>query len=129
MFNKTRRRRAGGGGEMSVIKCSLELLNTIKLYHWTTARYIDHKISDELLSKLEDNLDKYIEVMLSYHAANRAAFCKNMNLSVKCCSSRELVAYLERCKKVFHMKRPELENIRDEMISDINQFIYLLSFV
>ena len=42
----------------------LEMLLMIKLYHWKTTSYATHKATDELYSKLNENIDSFIEVLL-----------------------------------------------------------------
>ena len=42
----------------------LEMLNTIKLFHWKTYSYATHKATDDLYAKLGDNIDKFIEFLL-----------------------------------------------------------------
>ena len=42
----------------------IELLNMIKIYHWQTFSYATHRATDQLYDELNDNIDKYVEVML-----------------------------------------------------------------
>ena len=39
----------------------LQLLNSIKLYHWTTQKYSDHKITDAIHTKLSANIDYLVD--------------------------------------------------------------------
>ena len=50
--------------EQEVVVKFLETLNTIKLFHWKTHSYATHKATDELYSKINDNVDTFVEVLL-----------------------------------------------------------------
>ena len=41
-----------------------EMLLMVKLFHWKTHSYATHKATDELYSKLNDDIDKFIEILL-----------------------------------------------------------------
>ena len=42
----------------------LEMLLLIKLYHWKTQSYATHKATDELYGTLNENMDKFIEILM-----------------------------------------------------------------
>ena len=42
----------------------LQLLMTVKVYHWKTKSYSEHKATDELYHELNEYIDKFVEVML-----------------------------------------------------------------
>jgi hypothetical protein len=42
----------------------LEFINVVKLYHWNTRSYSEHKATDELHDSLSKHIDKFVEVML-----------------------------------------------------------------
>ena len=43
-----------------IVKIFLEMLHMVKLYHWRTKSYSQHKATDELYSKLNDKIDKFV---------------------------------------------------------------------
>jgi len=45
----------------------LQILNTVKLYHWKTHSYSQHKATDKLYGQLNDNIDTFVETMLGKH--------------------------------------------------------------
>ena len=61
-LNKTRRfsnnRKSNSSSSSSkyshqhIVSMFLQMLNTVKLYHWKTTSYAQHKATDELYSKL-----------------------------------------------------------------------------
>jgi hypothetical protein len=48
----------------SQIHYFLTLRNQIKLYHWSTGSYARHKATDEAVARLDEHIDKYVEVYL-----------------------------------------------------------------
>jgi len=116
----------------------LQILNMTKLYHWKTESYATHKATDELYSKLNDNIDKFIETLLGKHGDRiNLASIKSISLTVVT-SNNEFKREMEKFKQYLldlnnhsemkKMTNSDLYNIRDEILGDINQFLYLLTF-
>jgi DNA-binding ferritin-like protein len=62
---KSRKNRQGQTSfEKETVIKFLSLLNTVKIYHWKTYSYATHKATDELYSKLNENIDRFMEVLL-----------------------------------------------------------------
>ena len=59
----------------------LEMLMMVKLYHWKTTSYATHKATDELYTSLNENIDKFIEVLLG-KAGNRIGLISNKSFSL-----------------------------------------------
>lgn len=112
-----------------------EILNSIKLYHWKTKVFSQHKATDELHERLTANIDKFVEVLLGKDENRVKMVEKNMKLmdsegetdfKGKIFGFR---AYLVDLDKMLDEKKDsDLRNIRDEMLADVNQFLYLLTF-
>jgi 16S rRNA G527 N7-methylase RsmG len=140
----TRKNRSGGKNmllqkfEKEITIKFLEMLNTIKLYHWKTYSFATHKATDELYGKLGDNIDKFVEVLLG-KAQNRINLTGTK--SVKLLDTKtpgefkktieEYKSYLvslNKNKAMNLMSNTDLFNIRDEILGDLNQFLYLFTF-
>ena len=50
--------KLGGNKASKIVLTFLEFLNMIKLYHWKTRSYSQHKATDELYGRLNENIDK-----------------------------------------------------------------------
>lgn len=118
-----------------IVKVFLECLNMIKLYHWNTYSYSQHKATDELYSKLNEHIDRFIEVLLGKDQTRIHMMEKRIDLinphDVTDFKTRmyEYRNFLTEFDMHFDSKKDsDLLNIRDEILSDINQFLYLLSF-
>jgi len=115
----------------------LEMLLMIKLYHWKTYSYPTHKATDELYSKLNENMDHFIEVLLG-KSGQRIDLMKQKNIPLVDLSSPEglkkkiqlfkgYLISLNNNKAMKQMSNTDLLNIRDEILGDLNQFLYLLT--
>jgi DNA-binding ferritin-like protein len=116
----------------------LEMLLMVKLFHWKTHSYASHKASDELYSKLNEDVDKFIEVLLG-KSGSRIDLMSNKTIKLLDLSSQESLkkgiegfkSYLVGLNENIAMKKmsnSDLYNIRDEILADLNQFLYLLTF-
>ena len=124
--------------EKEIVVKFLELSNTIKLYHWKTSSYATHKATDELYTNLNANIDKFIEVLLG-KAGNRINLMGKKTISLIDLNSPErLKAEINSFKSYLvsitnspamrFMSNTDLLNIRDEILGNLNQFLYLLTF-
>jgi hypothetical protein len=131
------------------ILCFLELLNTIKIYHWSTLSYPTHKATDELHEKLSTLVDSFIEIYIGHCSRGRGAgagagagagvpvfrFRTAKDASISFCECKSLDAF---CKvlddNIVHLEGlterlngyTDLVNIRDEMVGALAQALYLL---
>jgi DNA-binding ferritin-like protein len=115
-----------------------EMLLMIKLYHWKTTSYAAHKASDELYSSLNSNIDKFIEVLLG-KTGERIDLLGTNTLKLKNLSeisdikkevndAKQFLVSLDKSSDMKIMYNSDLFNIRDEILGDLNQFLYLLTF-
>jgi hypothetical protein len=114
-----------------------EMLLLIKMYHWKTRSYSTHKATDDLYSKFNENMDKFIEVLLGktgmridltnkkqislYDLTNLSGLVNKVN------AFKNYLVNLTNNRAIKLMTNTDLLNIRDEMLGDMNQFLYLLS--
>jgi len=113
----------------------MELLTMIKLYHWKTHSYSQHKATDELYEKLNENIDRFVEVLLGKSGARIKMLESKMNmydLETKGELREHLLEYrqfLVDMNRSFHEKKDsDILSIRDDILADMNQFLYLLTF-
>jgi hypothetical protein len=114
-----------------IVRVLLQLLNNIKLYHWNTFSYPQHKATDELYSSLGDNIDKFVEILLGKeHSRINTKYIQEIKIhNLK--DEKALIESINRYK-VYLEHMPEsfgtdLLNIRDEILGDLNKFLYLLT--
>ena len=116
----------------------LELLLAIKLYHWKTHSYAVHKATDDLYGELNTNIDKFMEVLLG-KTNIRTNLLKHKTIHLVDLTSKGQLIQLVEKFKIFlvqlsnnpfmqqTMENTDLLNIRDEILANLNQFLYLLT--
>lgn len=118
-----------------IVRTLLEMINIVKLYHWKTRSFAEHKATDELHGSLNDNVDKFVEVYLGKDGSRVENWNKHLQIvqfdnaskfKDRIYEYREFLTNLNRC---FDPKKDsDLLNIRDEILGDLNQFLYLSTF-
>ena len=118
-----------------IVRVMLEMLNVVKLYHWKTHSYSQHKATDELYGRLNENIDKFVEVLLGKDGSRIDMIEKNIYLKDYSETSdfkQKIYEYREFLKdlSIYFDNRndSDLLSIRDDILADINQFLYLLTF-
>jgi DNA-binding ferritin-like protein len=116
----------------------LEMLLMVKLYHWKTTSYATHEATDELYLKLNANIDSFIEILLGKSGSRIDLMGKSsirlVDLSSQESLKREVDAFkgylvgLNDNKALQTMSNSDLFSIRDTILGDLNQFLYLLTF-
>ena len=135
---KGTRRRSIVSFEKDVTVKFLEMLLMVKLYHWKTFSYATHKATDDLYTDLNANIDKFIEVLLG-KAGNRINLMGKKNISLidlnspeslrnKINSFKSYLVSMTNSPAIRSMSNTDLLNIRDEILGNLNQFLYLLTF-
>ncbi len=132
---KTRCAHAHPRNKRVIVSTMLEMINAVKVYHWNTRSFAEHKATDELYGKLNEHVDQFVEVLLG----KRGDRLDRLNRHIELLKPRdktdfknrifEYRAFLMHLETCLDAKRDtDLLSIRDEILSDINQFIYLLTF-
>lgn len=132
----------GGTGNESAeyILHFLEMLNTIKIYHWSTLSYPTHKATDELHSKLSVLVDSFIEIYIGHlsrrsgtgipvfkRGADAIPFCECKSLDMFRKKLDGYITFMEGLTERLD-GYTDLVNIRDEMVGAVTQALYLLRF-
>jgi hypothetical protein len=134
--------RGRGADSAEYILRFLEMLNTIKIYHWSTLSYPTHKATDELHSKLSELIDSFIEIYIGHlsrrgggasagipvfkrGAASTISFCECKSLDIFCKKLDGYIIYMESLTERLN-GYTDLVNIRDEMVGAVAQALYLL---
>lgn len=112
----------------------LHLRDQIKLYHWQTRVYARHIATDQILEKLEKNIDSFVEVYIGKYGRPKLTG-KNTTITLQNLSEagatrlitsaiKQLQGSLMKSLKEYDA---DLINIRDEIVADLNQLLYLFS--
>lgn len=136
--NRTVSRRSNLSFDKQITVYFLEILMMVKLFHWKTHSFATHKATDELYDSLNEHIDHFIEVLLGKTGSRINLTHKRSISLVDLTSQASLKARIEQFKKylvslntnraVASMTDTDLMNIRDEILGDLNKFLYLLTF-
>jgi len=112
-----------------IIGVFFKFQHSVKLFHWMTTSYPKHIASDKLLTNLLDLIDKFVEIYIGKYGRINVSF----KLEIKTLNDTDIISELEKMRMYLTDKLPisnkdtDLLNIRDEMIGEINQTLYLMS--
>ncbi len=112
----------------------LNLRDQIKLYHWQTRVYSRHIATDKILESLEKSIDSYVEVYIGKYGRSKISG-KNASIVLHNLTDAGVarlvsaaIKYLQGpLTKTLKPNDTDLMNIRDEMVSDLNQLLYLFT--
>lgn len=128
---RTLRRGGGRGGD--IVTNMMALRDQVKLYHWQTKEFARHKATDDLLVKLDANIDMFVETYMGKYG--RPSVSKPIKLSnFSESAARSFVAGQRKFLSVDLPKQlkstdTDLLNIRDTILGDLNQVLYLFTLV
>jgi hypothetical protein len=118
-----------------IINLMLTLRNQVKIYHWETMQFSRHKSTDDLVGKLDDAIDKFMEVYFGKYGRptlnqrNGTIRLRNYNDEEGPELLKQAVVWLTtRLPKLLSSKDTDLLNIRDEILAELNQTLYLFTF-
>ena len=113
----------------------MHLRNQIKLYHWQTYIYARHIATDEILEKLEKQMDRFVEVYSGKYGRPKLTG-KNATITLQNLTEAGAVRLLKSSTK--HLQGPirkhldpavdtELITTVDELVIHLNQLLYLFT--
>lgn len=112
----------------------LHLRDQIKLYHWQTRIYARHIATDKVLESLEKLIDSFVEVYIGKYGRPRISG-KNASISLQNLTEagatrllHSSIKYLQGpLTKSLQKLDTDLLNLRDEMIGELHQLLYLFT--
>ena len=134
--NGKKTRRSSNNNQQHIVTMFLQMLNTVKLFHWKTFSYAQHKATDELYANLNTNIDTFVEIMLG-KTGGRVNLTGQKSLPLLDYTNvedfkREVNKYkeflIDMNTDFTTNNNTDLMNVRDEILGNLNQFTYLLTF-
>ena len=117
-----------------IVQFYLILRNATKVYHWNTKSYPRHKATDNFVENMDKLIDRFVEVYIGKYERD-SALGKNMNITLPGFNEKNIINFFEEARvwlsvalpKMLKENDTDLINIRDEMLGEINQMLYLFS--
>lgn len=113
-----------------IILFAFELQLNLKMYHWTTMSYANHKATNKLYEKLSDLIDSFVEKYMG--AFSRPVLRSGSNIPIQNMNKTKYVRLLRSAQEYLRSdiqkiieKNSELLNIRDEILSELDQALYM----
>ena len=119
--------------KQSIVRYMLQILMTVKLYHWNTLSYATHKATDDLYGELNTLIDQFVETLLGKTKRERIEPKTLLLKTFKDNSEfeRELESYkkymVDLGNKFNQKENSDILNIRDEILATLNKISYLLT--
>ena len=117
-----------------IVNLMLTLRNQVKIYHWETMQYARHKSTDDLVDKLDDSIDKFVEVYIGKYGRPKLTprtgtiRLRNYDDVQAPTLLNEAISWMtNRLPALLSKNDTDLLNIRDEILAELNQTLYLFT--
>ena len=117
----------------TLVHILLQFQLSVKLYHWQTHRYARHIASGNLVDQLSKNIDRLVEALQGTFN-KRIKFTPKCNLSLENISDTQMKTilsefsdWLNKDFESFVKGGKYILTIRDEIMTDVNQALYLFT--
>ena len=119
---------------MNIVTKLLTYQNQVKILHWQTTSYAEHKTLDGLYGDLSGHIDEFVEIFMGKYG--RVLAQNNFSLTLQNYASlppmdfmNQIAVYLidELPPMLDPSKDTDLLNLRDEMLGSVNKTKYLLT--
>lgn len=117
-----------------IVHLMMTLRDQVKLYHWQTLNYPRHIATNDLVTKLDANIDQFVEVYIGKYGRPKLNG-KTSSIHLRNHSDKEAVALLKEAidwlttdlTRKLKKTDTDLLNIRDTIVADLNQTLYLFT--
>ena len=124
---KTLRSKKGG----KIVAIFFNIRDQVKLYHWQTKSFAEHKATDDLVVKLDASIDMFVETYMGRYGRPRLGQTypvKNLTVSgIRAFIARSDEWLTHKLPRMVKKTDTDLLNIRDEILADLNQIKYLFT--
>ena len=132
--NPMRKDDTGAGKGDMLLTALMTAHNQFKIFHWQTKSFAQHKAFGEIYESLGENMDEFIETYMGRYQriyASKGRFLINLdNYSESYLAFVDAFIYFlqDELPTCLGPKDTDLLNIRDEILGNVNQLKYLLTF-
>jgi len=116
----------------ALVEALLQLRNAIKVYHWSTTDYARHIATDGFVSKADALIDRIVETFSARYGRppTDASYTLSFNGLTDAAAKatlKDTAQWLvrEMPKLVDERRDSDLLNLRDELLNEVHQALYL----
>ena len=117
-----------------ILHVLLILRNQVKLYHWQTFSFGRHKATDDLVTSLDTNIDKFTEAYMGRYGRPKfsASLGKLQIYDAADAKAPKLITdavswLTKRLPRLLKKEDTDLLNIRDDILADLQQARFLFT--
>ena len=130
--------------ETTLVKTFFDMTTHLKIFHWQTQFFSNHKSADELVSELLESMDEFMEIYqgivghrISLQSSTTMTI-SNMNMKKIVKKMQDFISFLGQIQDTLPSAQQTrkqkkdwkgLMNIRDEIIGKVQTTLYLMTFV
>lgn len=112
------------------VKTMLEIVHSTKLFHWGTSSYAAHIASDGLHGKLSAHMDNFVEIALGkfdieLNMKDYKTLTIDTHADYKVTGEKFIEELYHYMGLLDEEEDTDLLNILDEILADMNKFLYL----
>lgn len=106
----------------------------IKLYHWQTHSFAQHKATDEVIAALDTTIDSYVETYMGKYGRPKLGAATN-TIRVQNMTEKTATRFIQAC--ISYLQGPlikrlkpsdtDLVNLRDEMLGELHKLLYMFT--
>lgn len=117
---------------MNIIGPLVQFQQQLRIFHWQTSEYSQHKAFGKAYENFDDLIDTFIETFMGRFGRAKPTITYSIELksltdnSVVTTVLSDFIAYLESMNNEIP-DATDLLNIRDSMVGEVNHLKYLLS--
>jgi hypothetical protein len=116
---------------MNFLSSFVKIQDQLRIFHWQTPSYAEHKAFGKAYDDLGDLIDSFIEVYAGKYGMPQGDITYKIELSSYNESYKGLIdtfiGYLTQFSEEIDSNDSDLLNIRDEMLAVLNRLKYLLT--
>jgi len=116
---------------MKSISAFLKIQNQLRIFHWQTPSYAQHKAFGKAYEAFDGLVDNYIEVFIGKYGKTQGKITYKLELESY---DEAYDSFIDNCIVFLNGLSNELDstdtdllNIRDEMLGELNRLKYLLT--
>jgi hypothetical protein len=117
-----------------IVHLMMTLRDQVKLYHWQTINYPRHIATNDLVTKLDANIDQFVEVYIGKYGRPKLSG-KTSSIYLRNHSDEEATKMIQEAidwmtiDLTSKLKKTDTDllNIRDTIVADLNQTLYLFT--
>jgi hypothetical protein len=117
-----------------IVHLMMTLRDQVKLYHWQTMNYPRHIATNDLVTKLDANIDQFVETYIGKYGRPKMGG-RTASIHLRNHSDNEATKMIQEAIDWLTTELPrklkrtdtDLFNIRDTIVGDLNQTLYLFT--